>query len=51
MEDIVEAIMNAPKTKEELTEAGGEHVVYKMVDDMYLPQKFHMLGEVMENYY
>lgn len=26
-------------------------MVYKMMDDMYLLQKFHMLKEVVENYY
>lgn len=50
-EDIVDAVMDAPKIKEELTEAGGAHVVHKVVGDPDLPQKFHMLGEVVESYY
>ena len=50
-EEVIEKIMGNPAKKAELTTDGGESVVYEMLDELYLPQRYTRLGEVLAGYY
>jgi len=53
-EDITDAILNTPSLKKRFTsdvEGESEIVVYELMDERYLPQKYAMLGEALSNYY